>query len=173
IWMSRRSRLSSAPFALVMSFPSTLTVPEVGRSRAMSSLARVDLPHPDSPTMPSVSPRCRSKETPSTALIAPTWRLKTMPWVSGKCLTRSRTSRIGSPGAAIEDLPPVVAGALAGAAHRLQRGHLGLAPVPAVRAAGVERAAGRHLEQVRRCPLDRVQLPALEVHPRDGLEQPL
>src|SRR5690242_974232 len=32
---------------------------------------RVDLPHPDSPTRPRVSPGARSKLTPSTARIAP------------------------------------------------------------------------------------------------------
>ena len=34
-------------------------------------MAKVDLPQPDSPTMPSVSPRERLKETPATASISP------------------------------------------------------------------------------------------------------
>jgi len=46
------------------------------------------LPEPDSPTMPSVSPRSRVNETPSTAL--------TNPSSVGKWTFRSRTSRSGS-----------------------------------------------------------------------------
>ena len=34
----------------------------------MTQLPTVDLPDPDSPTMPSVLPRAMRKETPSTAL---------------------------------------------------------------------------------------------------------
>ena len=47
------------------------------------------LPEPDSPTIPNVSPRRTSNESPSTAL--------TMPSGVGKCTLRSRTSRSGSP----------------------------------------------------------------------------
>src|ERR671922_1155917 len=52
----------------------------------------VDLPQPDSPTSPSVSPRRIENETPSTARTAPTLRWKMMPCVSGKCITSLRTS---------------------------------------------------------------------------------
>src|SRR5690606_2432781 len=173
IWMLRRIRLSSAPLALPMSRPLIRTEPEVGRSSAISTLASVDLPQPDSPAMPSVSPLARSKETPSTALMAPICFLKTIPWVRGKCFTRSRTSRIVSPLVAIEDLPPVVAGAAAHTADLVERGVVGHAVVLPVRAARVEGAAGGHVEQVRRQALDGVQLLALEVDPRDRLQQPL
>ena len=39
----------------------------------------VDLPQPDSPTSPRVSPFLTLKEMPSTARTAPTLRCKTMP----------------------------------------------------------------------------------------------
>src|SRR5687768_16563436 len=76
----------------------------------MSSLASVDFPHPDSPTRPRVSPRCSWRLTPSTARTSPIFRLKTMPCVIGKYLTRSLTSRITS-SLGIEDLRPEVAAA--------------------------------------------------------------
>ena len=42
-------------------------VPEVGACRPTSTEASVDLPQPDSPTMPTVSPRLTVKSTPLTA----------------------------------------------------------------------------------------------------------
>ena len=54
--------------------------------------ASVDLPQPDSPTRPSVSPLATESETPSTAWTAPTWRSNRTPDLIGKCLTRSVTS---------------------------------------------------------------------------------
>ncbi len=83
IWMFRRTALRPAPDSLEMSSPLNRTWPEVARSRFISTLASVDLPQPDSPTIPSVSPFASSKETPSTALTAPTCFLNRMPWVSG------------------------------------------------------------------------------------------
>ena len=65
----------------------------------------VDLPQPDSPTSPSVSPRLTANETPSTACTAPTLRWKMMPCVSGKCMTRLLTSS-----SARRPLPEAVAG---------------------------------------------------------------
>ena len=97
ICMSWRSFLSRAPDASVMSWPSKRIEPEVGSIRRSSRRAVVDLPQPDSPTRPSVSPFMTSKEMPSTACTAPTLRWMMMPLVSGKCLTRSRTSISGSP----------------------------------------------------------------------------
>lgn len=67
-WMSRLRRRSSADDSPSRSRPSTRTVPEVGRSRAIRRRARVDLPHPDSPTRPRVEPCFRIRSTPSTAL---------------------------------------------------------------------------------------------------------
>src|SRR5690606_12723813 len=56
----------------------------------------VDLPQPDSPTRPSVSPRITSKLTPSTAFTAPTCRCTMKPELMGKCFFISRTRRIPS-----------------------------------------------------------------------------
>src|SRR5256885_1541380 len=53
----------------------------------------VDLPHPDSPTRPSVSLFSTKKSIPSTARTAPTWRWKMIPCVSGKCILSALTSR--------------------------------------------------------------------------------
>ena len=50
-----------------------------------------DLPEPDSPTKPRVSPGWTWNETPSTALMVPD-RVR-------KCVLRSRTSRSGAVGA--------------------------------------------------------------------------
>src|ERR1700726_1018025 len=56
-----------------MSTPSRMTSPDVTGSSCVISLPRVDLPHPDSPTRPTVSPGMMSKLTPSTAFTdAPT-----------------------------------------------------------------------------------------------------
>ena len=59
-------------------------VPLVGSSSRTIRRAVVVLPQPVSPTMPSVSPRRTSKETPSTACTAPTCLRNTKPRVSGK-----------------------------------------------------------------------------------------
>ena len=69
IWMFRRTRAQlAAPRSLVRCpCPRTVIEPAVGVSSPTSSLASVDLPQPDSPTTPSVSPRRSSKSTPSTA----------------------------------------------------------------------------------------------------------
>ncbi len=61
----------------------------------------VDLPQPDSPTSPSVSPALISNDTPSTAWTRATSREKSPPLI-GKYLTRFRTLSSGS---AIRDLP--------------------------------------------------------------------
>jgi hypothetical protein len=59
----------------------------------MSSRAVVDLPQPDSPTMPRVSPSMTSKSMPSTART--TFFGPKKPPAMGKCLTRPRTVRRG------------------------------------------------------------------------------
>ena len=50
-----------------MRAPRKYTSPASGRSRPISSFATVDLPQPDSPTMPKVSPLWMAKLTPCTA----------------------------------------------------------------------------------------------------------
>ena len=51
-----RARLSSLVESLVISFPSTITEPDVGRSSRFMHRTRVDLPAPDRPMMPKISP---------------------------------------------------------------------------------------------------------------------
>ena len=60
---ARIERLSSR----VTSRPSNQTSPEVGSIRRSTQRPVVDLPQPDSPTRPRVSPAATSKLTPSTA----------------------------------------------------------------------------------------------------------
>src|SRR5215212_4711481 len=80
--------------SFVMSRPSKTILPSVMSNSRMMHRASVDLPHPDSPTMPSVSPDFTVKLTPSTAFTAPTCFWKMIPRVTGKCfLTSSMTSR--------------------------------------------------------------------------------
>src|SRR5215207_8187337 len=159
-----------------MSWPLKMVLPLVGVSSRMSSLARVDLPQPDSPTIPSVSPRCSWKDTPSTAWTSPTCRLNTTPLVNGKCLTRSCTSRTTSSGgleAAIEHLTGEVACA-GPAGDDLEKGRpLIQAHRLRVRATRVELASRRDSHEVGRQALDRRQVLALEIHARDGLQQAL
>ena len=64
------------------------------RSASAPVLPMVDLPQPDSPTSPSVSPLAIAKLTPSTAFTSPTRRCSSPPWI-GKCFTRLSTSRTG------------------------------------------------------------------------------
>src|SRR5215813_1565741 len=73
------------------SFPWKRTLPEarpLAASRPMMASRIWLLPEPDSPTMPTTSPRRRSKPTPSTAVTHPCGSLKR--------IARSRTARIGA-----------------------------------------------------------------------------
>src|SRR5665811_798959 len=176
IWMLRRTALSALPDSWAISSPWNRIWPAVGFSRRISSRAVVDLPQPDSPTTPRVSPLKSFRSIPSTACTAPTCFLNRMPFVRGKCLTSPRTSRTGSSGldAAIEGLLPEVACAAAAARDVLKcRDLLEADGFLCVGAARVERTASRDLRQVRRDPFDRVELLALEVHPGDRGQQPL
>ncbi|MEY9756203.1 hypothetical protein ABIE73_003598 [Bradyrhizobium yuanmingense] len=60
-----------------MSSPSRRIWPEVGSTSRSTLRATVDLPQPDSPTRPSVSPVPSANETPSTACTVPTCRRNT------------------------------------------------------------------------------------------------
>jgi hypothetical protein len=97
ICTSRRNGRIWRRFRCVMSAPWKVILPSVGSSRRVTSRPVVDLPQPDSPTRPSVSPAISWKSIPSTALTAPVWRWKTMPWVTGKCRCRPSTSSSTSP----------------------------------------------------------------------------
>src|SRR5216683_5170522 len=81
-----------SPGSCVSSVPSNFTEPLVGLYSCRIARPVVDLPHPDSPTRPSVSPFSTKKSMPSTARTAPTWRWKMIPCVSGKCILSAATS---------------------------------------------------------------------------------
>src|SRR5215510_3515461 len=95
ICRSRRRARSDRLSLVVTFFPSNHTSPAVGSIRRRMHRPVVDLPQPDSPTSPSVSPALISKEMPSTACTRATSREKRPPLI-GKCLTRFRTLRSGS-----------------------------------------------------------------------------
>src|SRR5690349_21003999 len=67
ICISRRRSFRARVLRWAISSPLNLIEPEVGAMSRNSSRAVVDLPQPDSPTRPSVSPRRTSNEMPSTA----------------------------------------------------------------------------------------------------------
>ena len=68
-WL-RTWRISSVP-SVERSTPSSSTRPDVGGGTRMIALPVVDLPQPDSPTMPSVSRSARSRLTSLTAWTVP------------------------------------------------------------------------------------------------------
>ena len=77
ICISRRTGRMSRWLRCVMSRPSKRIVPAVGSSSLSISRAVVDLPQPDSPTMPSVSPLRTLSVTSSTACTSPERRENT------------------------------------------------------------------------------------------------
>ncbi|EUD15266.1 putative lipoprotein, partial [Vibrio parahaemolyticus EKP-026] len=56
IWISLRVSRRCKSFILVRSWPNQTTSPSVASTSPMMARAKVDLPQPDSPTTPSVSP---------------------------------------------------------------------------------------------------------------------
>src|SRR6266545_4257111 len=74
-----------------MSCPSSLMLPSVGSISRKIVRPTVDLPQPDSPTRPRVSPASIEKLTPSTAKTCPAVRRRTPFWMV-KCFLRSCTS---------------------------------------------------------------------------------
>src|ERR1700722_6235043 len=68
--MARRVARSRLPLRVVISLPSKRILPVVGSITRSRQRATVDLPQPDSPTRPSVSPLATANETPSTARTA-------------------------------------------------------------------------------------------------------
>src|SRR5437773_2900379 len=93
ICIRRRILRICSPPSFVSSVPSNFTSPAVGLYSCRIARPVVDLPQPDSPTRPSVSPRSTKKSIPSTARTAPTWRWKMIPCVSGKCILSACTVR--------------------------------------------------------------------------------
>ena len=69
----------------VMSLPANSMVPPVGSSSRNSVRPAVDLPQPDSPTRPTVSPGHRLRSIPSTALTGASTCLTSVCRYCGKC----------------------------------------------------------------------------------------
>src|SRR5712691_9172302 len=92
ICMLRRSRWRARRLDQDTSRPSNSTVPPSASSSPSRSRAVVDLPQPDSPTMPSVWPVAMLKLTPSTAETTPALR---KPRWTLNSLHRSRTCKRG------------------------------------------------------------------------------
>jgi len=67
IWKSRRAARNSAGESAFRSRPSSCTRPAVGASSAITRRASVDLPEPDSPTIPKLLPACTVRLTPRSA----------------------------------------------------------------------------------------------------------
>ena len=69
LWIRARSRLRTKRDSETgaMSVPSNTMAPSVGSISRASNRTMVDLPQPDSPTNPRLSPRPIERSTPSTA----------------------------------------------------------------------------------------------------------
>src|SRR5262245_23101186 len=124
-------------------------LPAVGSISRRAVRPTVDLPQPDSPTRPRVSPRLIVKLTPSTAKTVPTRRCKS-PFRIGKYFLRSRTSSTIALGSGIA-IPikfarPPAGGPMAWALLFVI-GILVAAAVVGVRAARRENAAGGQIAQ--------------------------
>src|SRR5438128_8726985 len=142
--------------------------PAVGSSAASTSFDVVVLPHPDSPTSPSVSPGLIVKLIPSTALTTPRVLPKSDP-PTGKCFWRSRTSSNGLCTRQRLDRQPAPGGAVA-VQVELRR-LLDAAAIDRPLATRMEAAPGRQLGEVRGLagdPVERLLHAALW----DGAEQP-
>src|ERR1700724_2177117 len=59
-----RTRLRTASLSLEQSRPSMTICPAVGRSSKPAACSRLDLPEPDGPIRPTISPACTSRSTP-------------------------------------------------------------------------------------------------------------
>ena len=68
IWNSRRAFFKALEDSEYGSTPECNSCPPVGLVKHTSARPSVDLPDPDSPMTPKVSPARTSKSTPSTAL---------------------------------------------------------------------------------------------------------
>ncbi|MNV90441.1 hypothetical protein D3C71_1848280 [compost metagenome] len=82
------------PLCSPTSSPSKIMLPESDFIMRIISRASVDLPQPDSPTIPSTSPFLSLKLTPSTACTAPSTRPK-KPLRIGKYFFRFSTISMG------------------------------------------------------------------------------
>ena len=69
--MFLRALRSSFSLMAVMSWPSTMTLPAVGRSSMLMQRISVDLPAPLRPMIPKISPRSIVRLIPLSALTGP------------------------------------------------------------------------------------------------------
>src|SRR5712692_2837970 len=179
-WARRRS-----PRRCVMSSPLKTTLPLVGSSRRITARPNVDLPQPDSPTRPTVSPVLISRSTPSTACTWPTTRcitpeetenqtLSSLTSTSGSAVVHARVSVLATASGTFELRPGLrdpARGPLR-VANRLKRGHVARAPVDLECAPWMEGAPGGQVDEVRRQALDRLQrLVPIGVEPWDRAQQ--
>ena len=164
-----RARSPSCPSceSASTSTPSNSISPAVGSISRSSVRPSVDLPQPDSPTSPTVSPRKTSRSTPSTACTWPTVRCS-IPLRTGKCFLHARAPqqdvrlrlRAVAPrpapsarGARARTASTPTPAAATGKSGGLLRTHL----VEHVVAARREAAALRPLERARDDAADRLQ----------------
>ncbi len=100
ICISFRSARSERLSSVVTFFPWKVTSPDVGSISRRMARPVVDLPQPDSPTSPSVSPGMMSKETSSTAWTRATSRERSPPRIGKyflRFLTLSSASGMAGP----------------------------------------------------------------------------
>src|SRR5262249_10384503 len=139
-----------------MSLPERWMVPAVGSISRSTVRPTVDLPQPDSPTSPSVSPASIVKLTPSTANTVPAARCSS-PLRMGKCFLRSRTSSTVSGIAVPVKLVRTPAGGPMAGAFFFVRGILRAAAGLGVRAARRKHAARREIAERRHGPRNFLQ----------------
>src|SRR6185369_6455584 len=153
IWMSRRAWRNCSRGSACKSRPSSLTLPEVGWSSAITSRASVDLPEPDSPTIPMLRPASMVKLTPFSACTlcgGSNNRSRGIAYSRTRLSTCSSVAFIQLLSPSPSPPPPHPAGCSA------RDG-----PVPPEAAASRKRAAGRKVDQLRNAARDRGQLLAL------------
>src|SRR5438309_1554256 len=170
---SLRMRRSEGPDSRSRGSPLKTISPSLGSTSRRIERPRVDLPQPDSPTSPSVSPCLIVRSMPSTARTWPTVRFQTPLWMGNQVLS-PRTSRRGSEAVQtvcsggratdsgkgslqVVEVRSILchpAGGSLPVPERLQRRHLVVAAVDGEGAAWVERAAVGKLDQVRWHALD-------------------
>src|SRR5215831_15189947 len=146
-----------------MSLPERRMLPAVGSISRNTVRPTVDLPQPDSPTSPSVSPASIVKLTPSTAKTVPPARCNSL-LRTGKCFLRSRISSTVSGMAFPVKFARAPAGGPMAGAFFLVSGILRPATLLGVRAARRKHAAGREIAERRHGaryflqPLDRAAI---------------
>ena len=161
--------------------PSRASSPAAGSTRLSIARARVDLPQPDSPTTPRISPLRQSNETPSTARV--TLRLTRNSTARSRTSIRlwvghSLASRRGGVGrGGLGDLGPLAPGRVV-TRGGLPRPHLAQrrvleAALGRVRTAGPKATALGRLVRVGGAARDRSREAALAPDHRQRLEQAL